>query len=233
MRKLVLISLLSLFSLLHVPYSGWAAKTTQPANALSKERLDKKKWQELTEGVDYRDDVKEEQKQRHTKKVNDNNVRTSVNFPDWLNNPILKIAVIVGLALLLIFFIARVIIQYYNPKVEPLNEAGLLEEIEANLLESDVDRFIKQAIADKNFRLATRLYYMKTIKELSLKELVSWKKDKTNFDYIVELRNWSYQDNFKAVTAKYERIWYGEVDVNAIDFGLLQNSFIDLLSKIN
>jgi hypothetical protein len=63
-----------------------------------------------------------------------------------------------------------------------------IENIEANLHESDLDRHIREALQQNNYTLAIRLYYLAVIKALSLNKWIKWKRDKTNRDYLREMQ---------------------------------------------
>jgi preprotein translocase subunit SecG len=93
-----------------------------------------------------------------------------------------------------------------------------LENIEERIHESDLDRYLREALEKENYPMAVRLYYLAIIKELSLKKWIKWKKDKTNRDYIRELSTTDWYSNFRNVTAMFEKVWYGKQKLGGIDF---------------
>jgi len=212
-------------------YSTSTADTTQIIKKVSVEKLDKKQWQKLSDGVDYRDDVKEEQQKRKLKEQNES-PNERLQLPAIFQNNWVRYGMLFIVALLLLFFIIRLIIQHYHPAITSYNEQSLLETIEENLLESDIDKFIKQALSQSNYRLALRLYYLKCIKELSIRNRVVWKKDKTNYEYLSELKNWEEQKTFQYITQNYERIWYGELTLEQADFKIAETTVLQFLSRI-
>jgi hypothetical protein len=212
-------------------YSSTFADTTATTEKVPVEKLDKKQWQKLSAGVDYRDDVKEEQQKRKEKEQLDI-PRERFQLPAIFQNNWVRYGMLFIMAVLLLFFIIRILIQHYNPSVSSNKEALLLETIEENLLESDIDKFIRQALAQSNYRLALRLYYLKCIKELSMHNRVIWKKDKTNYEYLFELKNWEEQESFQKITQNYERMWYGELTIKEADFKIAESSVLQFLSRI-
>lgn len=107
-----------------------------------------------------------------------------------------------------------------------------LENIEDNIYESDLDRFIREALEKENYAQAVRLYYLAIIKELSLKKWIRWKKDKTNRDYIRELTNTNFQSGFRNVTRMFERVWYGKQNLSDSDFkASVQPGLKDMLNN--
>lgn len=107
-----------------------------------------------------------------------------------------------------------------------------LENIEERIHESDLNRFIREALEKENYPMAVRLYYLAIIKELSLKKWIKWKKDKTNRDYIRELSTTDWYPNFRSVTAMFEKVWYGKQELGGIDFrSSVQPLFQNLLKE--
>ena len=70
-----------------------------------------------------------------------------------------------------------------------------------------------------------RLYYLAVLKELSLKELIKWKKDKTNGEYLRELAGSRLFGTVQEVTLIFERVWYGKTAVQEEDFLQMEAKF--------
>lgn len=119
-----------------------------------------------------------------------------------------------------------------NKKINAIREATTLEEIEEDLETHDPTTLIDRAIQNGDYRLALRLYYLKIIRELSLAEIIAWKKDKTNGDYLRELKTSQLRSPFSAVTLAFERIWYGNRLIDREEFLRLQPEFDHLLNDI-
>ena len=75
------------------------------------------------------------------------------------------------------------------------------------------------------------LPFLKLLKELTDKNLISWKIDKTNSDYSIELSNSKYSKQFKELAFLYEYIWYGDFPVDDTNFKSTISKFNEL--KIN
>lgn len=98
------------------------------------------------------------------------------------------------------------------------------KEFEEDIHKINFNELIEEALSKKDFRRAVRLHFLKLLKELSDKNLIAWKIDKTNNDYSIELSNSKYSRHFKELTILYEYIWYG-------DFQLDERSFIATITK--
>ncbi|KQB99469.1 DUF4129 domain-containing protein [Pedobacter sp. Hv1] len=94
-----------------------------------------------------------------------------------------------------------------------------------NIHEIDFDEQIEQAMQLGNYRLVVRLLYLKTLKQLSDKELIHWLPEKTNQAYVLEIANQTQQQEFAQLTNQFEYIWYGEFFIDKSSFEPIQESF--------
>jgi hypothetical protein len=114
-----------------------------------------------------------------------------------------------------------------NTSLKPQGETFDIADIENNLHETDLDRYLRQAIENGDYRMAVRIYYLNILKQYSLREIIKWKKDKTNTEYLTEVRRSespTYND-FRAVTLIFERVWYGEKPITAADYAQIKPHF--------
>src|SRR5690606_20447405 len=102
-------------------------------------------------------------------------------------------------------------------------------KIESDFRETDLDKFIRQAIDEKNYALAVRLYYLAIIKELSLSNIIKWKRDKTNESYLRETRETRFFEPFREVTRLFEKIWYGPEKLDEQQFLSIKPKFESLI----
>ena len=92
------------------------------------------------------------------------------------------------------------------------------EVSEENIHELNLDALISKAIDEKNYRLAVRYQYLKTLKLLSDKQIISWRPEKTNRSYLYELNDMQKRNEFEKITTLFEYAWYGDKPVNAENF---------------
>lgn len=90
---------------------------------------------------------------------------------------------------------------------------------------TDFDSVIEKAIQAKNYGQAVRLFYLKTLKKLADKKLINWEKDKTNKEYIQELKATRVQSDFEQLTFLFEYICYGDFPVEPEEFEQSKQSF--------
>lgn len=106
------------------------------------------------------------------------------------------------------------------------DEDALPEDIFAINYQKEIDK-----AADRgDYRLAIRLMYLRLLKNMSERNIIQYKQDKTNFDYLMQLHQTSYYQDFFKVTRHYEYSWYGKFEVSSEAYSRVRNEF-DLLDK--
>ncbi|MEO6168258.1 MAG: DUF4129 domain-containing protein, partial [Chitinophagales bacterium] len=96
----------------------------------------------------------------------------------------------------------------------------------------ELDRFLREALEQNDFRLAVRIYYLMAIKELAQRKFIHWKKEKTNFDYLSELGEGTSYHGFKEITLIFERVWYGELAINEQLFAEMSRPFKYFITSV-
>lgn len=79
----------------------------------------------------------------------------------------------------------------------------------------------------KEFRYAIRYHFLYILKKLSDKKLIEWNGEKTNQDYLKELKSESQRNLFSEMIHVFEYVWYGEFEINEMDYIKLKNKFSD------
>lgn len=111
------------------------------------------------------------------------------------------------------------------------NTAEAVEE-EVITSESDFDSLIKQALQQNNYRLAVRYQYLKTLHKLADRKLLQLAADKTNYQYVREISNLNYQNDFAALTLNYEYVWYGEFEIDEPIYRSMNEKFNQLNTRL-
>ncbi len=108
-----------------------------------------------------------------------------------------------------------------------------LEEIKENLHETDLQQLIKQATSSGDYQHAVSLYYLEVLKRLSAKNLIVWRKAKTNAEYLRESSQLDIAPQFRKLTHIFESIFYGEQEITITEFQGFQALFEDMLKTID
>jgi hypothetical protein len=187
--------------------------------------FDERKWKKIVGSADYSEKPPEVPKRQFS---------PDISAP-WGSSVLRLIAyvVIAGVIILLLYLVFRN--MSFNLKLKKTK--GTHEDFEKpveNIEEIDIQALLQKAIADKNFRLAVRLYYLGLLKKLNEMGMIAWKKDKTNRDYLMELFSKDYYfDDIKQLTLSYEQVWYGERTLTTESFQKITRGFEMVQQKIN
>ncbi|HEY2581859.1 MAG TPA: DUF4129 domain-containing protein [Mucilaginibacter sp.] len=115
-----------------------------------------------------------------------------------------------------------------NPLIANLPYSESLE----NIHQVDFDAEIEKATAQRNYRLAVRLLYLKCLKKLNDASVIKWQPEKTNNEYINELNNTEQRHTFKLLTRQFEYVWYGEFSIDAPVFRDINSLFQEFNNSI-
>ena len=196
--------------------------------------FNEQEWSKAVEGLDYSKDRPAPPKLKQEEDTGRGNAGSGTNFSLSLGagkQILLFGAVIVVLAFLLYLLIGG----RYSRNTRIKNEkAFTVEEIEERMHESDLDKFLREALAKNDFRLAVRIYYLAVIKELSVKEIIRWKKDKTNREYLNEVvsRKPEIFPDFRDTTLAFEKVWYGDFKITEGDYMSISPRFRKFMESL-
>ncbi|HEV8271838.1 MAG TPA: DUF4129 domain-containing protein [Chitinophagaceae bacterium] len=102
------------------------------------------------------------------------------------------------------------------------SDIAVVEEENAN----DPNSLLRNAIRSGNYRLAVRYLYLQSLRRLSEKKFIEINTNKTNYEYVTEIRKHKFANEFASLTLQYEYVWYGEYPVDERLFEQIQNGFI-------
>ncbi|NKI31880.1 DUF4129 domain-containing protein [Croceivirga thetidis] len=159
-------------------------------------------------------------------------------FGNWLNDTfgiqippgtleVLKWLIYIVMGGLVIFLIVRMFVNerfeaIFSKKAKSFADIELAEQhIEA----IDFDSLLKDALKNKDYRLAVRYHFLKLLKRLSQKELIEWHFEKTNSEYHQEIQEPKLQSGFKELAYLYDYVWYGEQPITESLFSRAANQF--------
>lgn len=142
----------------------------------------------------------------------------------WHVGKYLLIAVCAGVIVFAIFKLLGMDLRHIfsrKPKALDLPYSETLENIHEISFEDELEK----AIATGNHRLAVRLLYLKCLKGLNDAGRIKWEIDKTNSQYLNEMKHPEQKKQFGVLTRQFEYAWYGGFDVNAESFNKIKESF--------
>ncbi len=190
-----------------------------------------RQWAEAAEGLDYSKDQPEPPKE--IKQPGG----YSPDFTGWTAatqglGSIMQVLAILLATGLIGYGIYRMLQAPRNRVISRDGVEITVDNLDQYIHETDLERFLREAIAQGNFSLAIRLYYLQVIKDLSAKNAIHWSREKTNRDYQREMRQHRLAEPFRQVTLHFEEVWYGNQALDAAAYGKLEPEFKRLLGGI-
>lgn len=214
--------------LLALPFctQGQDPQETYLQGSVERHSFDHQNWKALTKGIDYSKDKVDKQKKPAAKKRTPPEFATAFKY----------FAIVCGVALF-VYIIVRMtnddaLFSPRNRKLKPAASGIGLEAIESNLPEAELEDPIRQAVLAGDYALAVRLHYLAILKELSVKKCIKWKREKTNGEYLRELKGSPLFPGIMEATLIFERVWYGKVELKREDYLTLKKKFISTSKTI-
>lgn len=97
---------------------------------------------------------------------------------------------------------------------------------------SKYDSLIDEAEFKNEFNLAVRYLFLKTLKNLADREIISFSSDKTNNEYLEEMASNASQQEFASLISHYEYVWYGKFVIDRSKYQRLKEAFTNFNKKI-
>ncbi len=135
---------------------------------------------------------------------------------DFINYKTLEYIVYLFLAITTLYLLIKFLMQapvnsVFKNESQDINDFNYVEE---NLKDVNFETLIDDALKEDNFRLATRYAYLKSLKLLTNKEIIEWHYDKTNSEYLNEIKDENTKIIFKRISYIYDYVWYGEFPID-------------------
>ena len=112
------------------------------------------------------------------------------------------------------------------------NKATAVSIEDTHIEELDLENLIRESVAAGNYRQAIRYMYLETLKLLSSTGRIEWDQQKTNGDYLREIKNPTTREKFKRISYLYDHIWYGEFDLDNNSFEDARDQFNSIKTKM-
>ena len=167
---------------------------------------------------------------RETSAKEDEEEKPIIDSP-WLNS-LIWVIIIGGFVAVLIWYLASSNISLFRRRSAPIS-LDEEEELTEDIFEIKFDKEIQSAIAAQNYRLAIRLMYLRTLRELSDLQIIHFAQEKTNSDYLYQLINTKYYKNFFQLTREFEYTWYGKFQLTPEAFALVEKDFNEFKQQLS
>lgn len=105
-------------------------------------------------------------------------------------------------------------------------------EVEKNLHLIDFEKLIAKTLQSGEKRLSIRYYYLWLLKKMAANGIIEWDIEKTNSDYLYEIKKQATKEEFTYLSYLYNYIWYGEFDLDNDTFNKAKNAFENALKSL-
>jgi hypothetical protein len=140
--------------------------------------------------------------------------------------------------ILLILVIAIVIFVLYLfiRKIEP-RDARVRVDVDDEwnptvITKTELELKLESAMLSDNFRECVRIHFMFILKELIELNSIDWKLEKTNNDYLNEVRNARGWDAFEECVRIYDLVWYGDYEITQAEYQLLSPVLVNYYQSL-
>jgi hypothetical protein len=187
-------------------------------------------WREVSQSLDWGEKEEEEEEkdqEKQSKKSETEEKRPpSLSFFSGDIGKILAYCCLGLLVLAVVWIIYKGRRGIKDAAVEVSLDEIQKDEEHIEITETDLDKLLRLAIADANFRLAIRIYFLDALKTLNHQKYIQWERSKTNGAYQRELIEQKFSPQFQSILLIYEIVWYGERGLNESEFNQLSPLFV-------
>lgn len=158
-------------------------------------------------------------------------------FPDInyfeFSDFVYKILALLAVAVL-VWIVYRIIVsrqRWLSPSEEEREEGDEIKFVERNLMDVDLAGYIAQAEKEQDFVRAIRYLNLLNIQLLAKKGWIDWKHSKSHVELIDELQDETLKKEFAGNVTILNRVWYGNVAMDAAQYASFSGYFLNFQSK--
>lgn len=213
---------------------GELSKTHEySAEKIPVRKFDRDKWKQIVGKTNY-NEKPEKEKEEAKEEEEEDSTAPPVTTP-WKSDGLRIVAygIIIAFVAFILYYIFKNVSLENKLNRKKIQAEDLAAPVE-NIEELDIHTLLRQTLAEGNFRLAVRMYFLGLLKKLNEGGVIVWKKDKTNRDYLTELFSKDYFfDDIRKLTLAYELVWYGEHVLSKESYEKLFAEFETIDQKLN
>jgi len=146
---------------------------------------------------------------------------------------VLVFKILCGLVVLVVMYFAIRMLMNHNGRwfFSKKNESIVIDHnnTEQLIQFAGFEQLISETEKKGDTRQSIRLYYLWLLKDLKDRELIIWMPEKTNADYLSELREETLRKKFTYLSYLYNCIWYGEFSIGDQDYITARKAFLNHL----
>ena len=157
-----------------------------------------------------------------------------VDAPDFLSSGGFWKTLLFILLFLLLIWIIYIIVKNRQPS----NKKVVVQNIENDwhpetITKTQLELMLEKAMSNEDYRECVRVYFMFILKELTKKSWIKWRAEKTNYDYILEMRSKDNTEGFEEAVRIYDIVWYGDYAITKEVYANLQPALVSYYKSLN
>lgn len=160
----------------------------------------------------------------------ENNSRPLIDSPAL--ETILWVIVVVGFITFLAVFLMNGNVGIFR-RSKTIRDREMAEENFDDIFAINYEQQIEKAAAEGNYNFGVRLLYLRLLRTLAERNIIEYKQDRTNFDYLLQLQPTKYYKEFFRLTRHYEYGWYGQFPMQKEQFDQIRRQFADFDRTLN
>ena len=146
---------------------------------------------------------------------------------------VLVLKILCGLVVLVVIYFGIRLLMNHSGMwfFKKKNESIVIDihNTEQLIQSADFEQLIAEIEKQGDTRQSIRLYYLWLLKDLKENELIVWLPEKTNADYLSELKEETLRKKFTYLSYLYNYIWYGVFLIGDADYITAKKAFLDYL----
>lgn len=203
--------------------------TTEDAAPVAARNVDEKKKNDMMNDEAFWYVNKAKQKKKEEKKSEE----PSESFlnKQWFKT-LLWFIIVGSFVVIIVWFLIASNVKLFKKRSASIEkqEDDLTTE---NIFDINYEKQLTKAIADKDYRSAIRFMYLQLLKMMSDRNIIQYKLERTNADYLGQLFSTAYYKDFFRMTRNFEYTWYGQFSINENTFNVIQQDFYNFKSRLS
>lgn len=127
-------------------------------------------------------------------------------------------------------YLVYILSKSNNNFISEQESENIINQIEENLIGANLDDLINKAVQSGNYELAVKLNYFKVLKKLVVKELIKYRKDKSNKEYLYELFDTPQFRDYKALNNAFDRLRFAKIALTETEYNHFSNQCSTFIS---
>lgn len=215
--------------ILFILFAALVFQNTGYAQSQETEPIQKSDWQKLKDDYHYKKaETKKKSKKDKGKQPSGLNISGEYSGDLKIISYIL-VFLIIGTIL---YFILRYLSSLESGKApDGLNSFKFYTDPD-DLENQDLEALLKTSLMEGNFNHALRIRFLMLLRELNRNKLITWKRDKTNRYYRLQLRDQRIYPDFKNYCNLYEPTHYGNLVIEEKGFQYAETLYNQMIQTI-